>query len=265
MRFIDADLSLERAERVNHHLCQCQTCSRLVQQLRSLVEDLAAPLAVELDVAAHVAGVMSRLDQTTALPRRARTVSRFAAFASMAASVALLAYAVGRHQAQSPWQARGGPSAESLSRDVGVQVYMRSTSLQPLRPGDVMAPGTALTAGLRNLGHAEAHVLLFAVDAKSIVHWITPEYSQAQDDPEATILKTTLSESLLPTSVVFDDMAPGPLRIVTVVSPVALRVRQVERLSELELSHGSLVQHFNGAEVREIAVRVEAAPNRGTP
>ncbi len=264
VRFVNADLSPESSNRVSEHLSQCQTCSQEVRQLRSIVEDLGGARAIELDVAAHVQDVMRRLDQPATQPKRARSMARLAAITAMAASVALLIYVVGPRE-RSPegtWQARGSSNGASLSRDVGVQVYTLAKSPQPLRPGDVIAPDAALTAGLRNLGHATAHVLLFAVDSRNAVHWITPKYTRADEDPTATELTRTQEERVLPNSVVFDDLAPGPMRIVTIVNPGPVRVSQVESLSEPELAQGNLAHRFAGAEVREIVVQVRQA-NRG--
>ncbi len=265
VRFVDLDLSPESVKVVGEHLCRCQACSQLVQQLRSLVGDLAAPAAIQLDVAAHVQQVMRRLDRQTERPRLWST-ARIAAVTALAASVALLVHGYNLHDISptSTWQSRGGASVESLSRDVGVQVYALSQSLQPVRPGDTIKMDTALTAGLRNLGHASGYVLLFAVDSRNAVHWITPKYAQEGEDPLATELKRTPEERILPTSVVFDDIAEGAVRIITIVSPNPVHVSQVESLSASELALGNLTHRFQAAEVREIAVRAERAKQEST-
>jgi predicted anti-sigma-YlaC factor YlaD len=265
VRFIDADLSPEDSSRVSEHLGRCQSCGRQVRELRLLVEDLSATHTVELDVYAHVKDVMRRLERPSAREKRPAVMVRIAAIAAIAASAGLVAHVVGqRHGSTSgTWQARGSSSGESLSRDVGLQVYVLKESLQPLRPGDTIAPDAALTAGLRNLGHSTAHVLLFAVDSRNAVHWITPKYTRSDENPAATELTKTSRERRLPTSVVFEDVAPGPMRIVTIVSPSPMRVSQVEGLPESELAHGNLAQRFANAEVREIIVQVKLANRNG--
>ena len=267
VRFVDADLAPESSDRIGEHLDQCPTCSQQVRDLRLLVEDLSAAHAIELDVNAHVNDVMCRLDQPATPAKRPRAMARVAAVTAVAATVGLVLHFVGwRHDSPSgTWQARGSLNGESLSRDVGVQIYALAKSLQPLRPGDIIAPDVALTAGLRNLGHATAYVLLFAIDSRNAVHWITPQYTRADENPSGTELTRTPEERVLPTSVVFDDMAAGPLRVVVIVSPIPIRVSQVESLAGSALSGGNLAHHFAGAEVREIAVLVQAAKRGDAP
>ncbi len=262
-RFVDADLSPESSEHISDHLGQCPICGQKVRELRSLVEDLGAPGAIEFDVSAHVNDVMRGLDRPAQAKRRP-VVAQLAAITAMAASVGLAVHFVGlRHNSQAgTWQARGSSQGESLSRDIGVQVLTLAKSLQPLRPGDTIAPDVALTAGFRNLGHAKGYVLLFAVDSHNAVHWISPKYTRADEDPSGTELTKTAEERVLPTSVVFEDMASGPLRIVTIISPTPVRVSQVESLAQAELSQGSLAHRFASAEVREIVVQVNAYPGK---
>jgi hypothetical protein len=267
VRFVDADLAPETLERVKEHLSQCQLCSEQVKGLHTIAEDIGVTGPIDLDLAAHVKNVMRRLDVPAARQKRPQSLERFAAIAAVAASVALVTHVVGsrRDLSLGTWQARGSSTAASLSRDIGVQVYTLAKSLQPLHPGDIMAPDTALTAGLRNLGNATAYVLLFAIDSRHAVHWITPKYTRADENPAATELTSAPNERVLPTSVVFDDMAPGPLRIVTIVSSGLLHVSQVESLPESELNSGNLAHHFVGAEVREIIVEVEVAHQGNAP
>jgi len=257
-RLVDSDLTPEDAGRVTEHLGRCQSCCEQVKELRSLVEDIGKAAVNDFDVTAHVRDVMRRIEQPQPQQKRSRVVTRVAAIAALAASVGLITQVIGSRNVSMPgsWQARGNSSGESLSRDVGVQVYTLTQSLQPLLPGDTIAPNAALTAGFRNLGHATAHVLLFAIDSRNAVHWIMPKYTRADENPVATELTQSLHEHLLSTSVVFDDIAQGPMRVVTLVSLRPVRVSQVESLTESELTSASLVSHFSGAEVREIVVQV---------
>jgi anti-sigma factor RsiW len=258
VRFVDADLSEESAERITEHLATCPTCSREVRELRALLDGLAEPPVIELDVKGHVSDVMRRLEQPPAAEERPRLLARVAGFTALAASLALVVHWVDWSPGSNAgsWQARGGVHEESLARNVMVKVYALAPSLAALRPGDVIAPQTPLTAGLRNLGHRSAFLLLFAVDSQNAVHWITPRYDRADDDPVATEVPQHTEEQPLATSVVFDDLAKGPLRIVTLLSPAPLHVSQVERLSTADLAQGNLVHQFAGTAVRELVVQV---------
>ena len=71
LSFADADLPPEQLKRVEQHLELCSSCARRVIALHELVSDIAAPMPQpRLDVGAHVAGVMQRLD--TPVPRAKR-------------------------------------------------------------------------------------------------------------------------------------------------------------------------------------------------
>jgi hypothetical protein len=146
--------------------------------------------------------------------------------------------------------------APSLSRDVGVQLYAQESALRPLSSGSSIGTTTALTAGLRNLGPQRAHLLLFAIDSRQVVHWIAPEFTAPGSDPEATSIAAATGERLLPTSAVFDDLAPGPLRVVAVITATPTRVSEVETLSAEKLSDSALLARFPRAEIRQILLQV---------
>jgi hypothetical protein len=110
--------------------------------------------------------------------------------------------------------------------------------------------------GVRNLGQGPAYALLFAIDSRQVVHWIAPEFKEPGSDPEALHIVPLRDERLLSTQVVFDDLAPGPLRIVTLVSSEPSHVSQVEALSPSELGSATLSQRFPHAEAREVTVTV---------
>ena len=259
-RFVDADLPPEQLGRIERHLELCSACTKQVLALSTLVADIAAPLALEppLDVAAHVASVMQRLDTPLAASRGARLVAWCGALAAAAAALLLLT-TLRAPPARDPageLAARGGPAMASLSRDVGVRLYAEQPTLVALSAGSHITTKTALTAGLRNLAHEPAYLLLFAVDAERAVHWIAPEYTSAGSNPEAFPIAPSSTERLLPSSAVFDDLAPGGLRVVALLSKTPLHVADVEALPPGELGAPALRQRFIGAEVREFSLEV---------
>jgi hypothetical protein len=260
LSFADADLPPEQLRRIEQHLELCSACAKQVMALHALIADVAAPVASEpLDISEHVTAVMRRLDTPLESQRRRRWLPWGGALA-MAAAVALAIGFSGRDQT-SPGEltARGGPATASLSRDVGLQLYAQEQSLRPLEVGDRIRPSTALTAGLRNLGGERAHLLLFAVDARHVVHWIAPEFSAPGSDPEAAPVTPSKTEQLLPTATAFEDLAPGPLRVVAVISKHPTRVSQVESLSAAELDADGLMKRFPRAEIRQYSLVVVPA------
>lgn len=264
LSFVDADLSPEQLARVEKHLEVCSACAKQVMTLSSLVEDLGAPLAAEppLDVALHVAGVMDRLDSRVTEPRW----SAWLTWAGVAAAAAALLLFVKLQAPAGPQAApggelaaRGGPAEASLSRNVGVQLYSsRHGELTALGSGSRIVQSAALTAGLRNLASERAYLLLFALDSRQAVHWIAPEYTTQGSNPEASPIAPARTERLLPSVAVFDDLAPGPLRVVAVISSEPLHVSDVEALPPAELSAERLLKRFPRAEVRQFLLEVQS-------
>ncbi len=264
LSFVDADLSPEQLARVEKHLEVCSACAKQVMALTSLVEDLAAPLASEppLDVALHVAGVIERLDSRVTVPRWSTWITWGGSLAVAAAALLLVMklqapaapHAVGTGELA----ARGGPAEATLSRNIGVQLYVSQPSgLTALGSGSRISQSAALTAGLRNLANERAYLLLFALDSQQAVHWIAPEYTSPGSNPEASPIAPSQTEQLLPSTAVFDDLATGPLRVVAVISSKPLHVSDVEALPPAELSAEKLLKRFPRTEVRQFLLEVQ--------
>jgi anti-sigma factor RsiW len=259
LAFADADLSPEKLERVEQHLEVCSSCARQVVALTRLIEDIAAPLApADQDLGEHVAAVMKRLDEPVkSQPARALTWGAVTV-AVLAAAAALLFVRghSGDELERGQLAARGGLSEPALSRDVGVQLYTQTPDLRALTAGSKIQARSSLTAGLRNTGRAPVYLLLFAVDAQHAVHWIAPEFTVPGSNPRAVSLAPHAEERLLPTAAVFDDLAPGPLRLIALLSAEPSSVADVESLTPEQLSSHGLTARFPRAEVRELAVEV---------
>lgn len=259
--FADVALSPEELRRIEKHLEVCSGCAKRALALSELTADIAAEVPQpELDVAEHVAGVMRRLDEPRLRAPRARWVGWAGALVAAAALVLVIAT---RGQAPDPPRlaARGGGATASLSRDVGLQLYAQEDELRPLSSGSTIRPGAALTAGLRNLGSQQAHLLLFAIDARRQVHWIAPEFTAPGSNPESATIAASQSERLLPSAAVFDDLAPGPLRVVAVITAQPSHVSDVEALDENQLDDTGLLARFPQAEIRQALLQVrEPAP-----
>lgn len=111
------------------------------------------------------------------------------------------------------------------------------------------------------MGSEPAYLLLFAVDSRNVVHWIAPEFTAAGTDPEAMTVAPGPSERLLSHAAAFDDLAPGPLRVVAVITRKPTHVSEVEALSGEELDGAALMKHFPRAEVRQFLLEGSAAPS----
>lgn len=256
LAFADTNLSPEQLARIEKHLELCGSCAKQVMAIHSLIEDVAAPLgASRLDMAEHVAGVMRRLDTPLATSSR----SRWVIWGPLLAAAAALLLSLGLGSKPEPvgeFAARGGPPQASLSRDVGLQLYAQEQSPRALQPGGRVRRGTPLTAGLRNLGDQRVYLLLFAVDAAGAVHWIAPEFTVPGTDPPATGVEPSQREQLLPSAVVFDDLAAGPLRVVALIDRKPARVSEIEALPSRELGTEALMKRFPRAETRQFMLEV---------
>lgn len=279
LSFVDGEMPPEQLKRIAEHVAHCGICEPQVGTLRSLIADIKAPLRRAdgdvKDVASHVASVMARLDEPvkTAPPQRARWSWITTTVAAAAAVVLYVRLVPPSGDALTPtatrndtatsadvastglFTPRGNASEPSLGRDVGVQLYTFTKPLAPLQPGGKVRRNSALTAGLRNLAQETAHLLLFAIDSKQVVHWIAPAFTDANSDPTAHTVHPAQGEQPLPNSVTFEDLAVGPLRVVAVIAPAPLRVSDIEKLTPQELST-DLALRFPRAVVRQVVVEV---------
>ncbi|HEX2736288.1 MAG TPA: zf-HC2 domain-containing protein [Polyangiaceae bacterium] len=261
IRLTDGDLPPEVHDRIRAHVASCKACAEQVRELENIKRGLTAEPVQDLDVERHLNDVNARI--AASKPRRRLTKTAWLlALGTLAAGLAI-AYqvTVERDNRVGEFAARGGLHQASLSRDVNVQIYTAGPTPDALRPGQALAKDSPLTVGFGNLGKEAAYLLVFGVDSQSKVHWIAPEYSDANSDPAAVSIEGG-SQRLLGTSVVFDDLAPGPMRIVSLIAARPMRVSDVEKLSPSELRAGALAQHFDFAEVRELVVNVTATGPR---
>jgi anti-sigma-K factor RskA len=291
LSFVDGELSPEQLRRLDDHVSSCAACRTHVDEWRELIGDIQAPLpapplstashqAAASETAAHVAAVLSRLDEPGSSAPNQRVLWGWISTVTAAAAAVLLwvrlapppADVATQHplpsvvSAAAPnaelaadesgqFTARGNASESSLSRDVGIQLYTFEQPLKPLEPGGKLRQRTALTAGLRNLAQETAHLLLFGVDANHVVHWIAPAFTDPDSDPPALTVHPSRSEQPLPSSVDFDDLAVGPLRVVALITKTPLHVSDIEKLTPNELT-GDLVARFPRAVVRQVIVEV---------
>jgi hypothetical protein len=261
LEFVDGDMPPETLDRMREHMAACQRCLAQERTLRTLMEDIHSPVAGELDVSAHARVVLARLQLQRSPSNPPRKWGLLAGAIPLAAGVLLLIYVgLTRTPDGATFQARGGPVAQpSLSRDVGVQLYAGIAPPRPLDKGARVSADTPVLVGIRNLSNRPVFLLLFAVDAKNEVHWIAPAYTTTSEDPAAVRTPTAPQERLLATTVVFDDLAPGPLRFVSLVTHTPHHVSEIEGLPTTELANDRLARRFPEAAVQELTVYVQGA------
>jgi hypothetical protein len=223
------DVTLNEAGPIEGHLDECAHCARRRDDLRQLVTELGQPREVESE--SFVARVMAKREATV-LSTSAHGL-RLVRLAWVAvAGVLLLGGGLEarhwyRRGHENTWTARGRhhearsdqPTTEILAIRGG---KLRTIDSQPLSPGDAFA------VRFVNPGQAKYYLAAFALDAAGAVHWIYPEYADGTTDPRSILLPAAQQETLLPQLVEPDGPAPGPLRVVALLTSEPVSVKQVE-------------------------------------
>ncbi|MGE0870743.1 MAG: anti-sigma factor [Kofleriaceae bacterium] len=259
-RYLDGELTANRSNAVRAHVATCAACGRAIESERQLIADLAAPVPQRTDEL--VRRVMTKLDApATPAPRRA--APRFVWAGALAAAAMLTVFVATRSTNREQFTARG-PSVtadvrQELARHVGVTAFVSQPAKRQLADGDRVADNAAFMFSFRNLySTARVYFIAFAVDAKDDVHWFYPAYVDATTDPLAIELARADAETLLPEAIELEDVAPGPLRVITIASPIPLRVSQIERLPAPELTRNALEARWRDAVIRELHLQISA-------
>jgi len=257
LRLLDGETTRNEEVPLRDHLAGCADCRRQSASLAQLLGDVAAPVAAVATANASVERVRQAIQSTSTAPSPRPAAHRALArlgggFVVAAAAVALLI--AGRFTSPDvAFQPRGGGARSDLARRVGIALY--APIGDALRDGATLPARAPLTAAYRNLETERSlRLLLFAIDARGEIHWLYPAYSSDGTDPEATHLGYSPSETALPESVVFEDPAPGAMRLVTVVTPTSLRVSAIEALAPDQLTRAALQRRWPDSLVEELNV-----------
>ena len=142
---------------------------------------------------------------------------------------------------------RGGHDA-SVTTDVRITIYTMP-GMKPL--AESVEPTTAFTGTYTSLLPDKAYALVFAVDAKREIHWVAPAFLDPNEDPSGLVLEKTASETPFRSSVVFEELADGPLSFFSVVTTDEVHVSDVERLPPEDRTKERLQARFVHGAVRE--------------
>lgn len=261
-RLLDGELTENRAHALRTHLAACPACAGALESRYRLLGALAAPVPGHPPPGALEA-VMRRLDAAAAPPHRFLRRGQARALGAVAAAVlAVLGGLLVRDWVggrESEFTARGG--TVEWTRKVGVELWALEAIPRRLAPGGALPPGTAIVASYSNLDPAPAYLLAFALDARGEVHWLYPAYLDARQDPEAVRLDGSVRRQALPDSVILENVAPGPLRLVLVVSREPLRASGIEAASPEARTTSALRARWPQARVDELVVLAGSTPN----
>jgi hypothetical protein len=94
--------------------------------------------------------------------------------------------------------------------------------------GQTLRSSDALGVRVTNPSSRTLHLLAFVRDRAGEIHWLYPAYGDASHNPAAVEIPAGTRTHLLNELVTPDGPAAGPLRLVTVLSPTTLTVREAE-------------------------------------
>ena len=261
---IDGEATENRAAELRAHAGGCSRCAHELEMQRQLMRDLAAPVPVSPDA---VQSVMRKLENVERPSRRFGWPGwAFAGGALAAAALATFLIVPFTGSDRGSFRARG--HRVPWTQKVGVEVWAIESSPRKLEPGATLSPTTAMVASYHNIDAVAAYLLVFAIDARGELHWAYPGFQDAKTDPAAVRLDPLQMKKVLPDSVVLDELAAGPMELVTFISREQLHVTRIESLPVPERSVASLRTRFPTARIESLSLRVvppPAAPSQEKP
>jgi hypothetical protein len=256
VRLLDGEATHNEETTWRAHLAGCARCRAEHDRLGRLLADVAATVD-----GAPVKKAIEQVMQAVARGQTREEVarSRWPWVLGSTAFAAILTVLIWTYPPAGRFQPRGTAGA-ALSRRVDITLHGPPQALEPLDDGAYLTAATPLVAHWRSLERAPVYLLLFAVDARSDVHWLYPAYTDRVTDPAAVPLSHTVDERVMPESVLLEDPAQGPLRLISLVTREPLHVSAIERMAPAELRAERLQAHFPDASVTEVDVVLKVAP-----
>jgi hypothetical protein len=258
-QWLDGETTTNRARELEAHLAGCPACRRELAAQQRLVARLREPPVApdERDVQA----VMARIRAQPPL-RRAFWKPGWSAglAAACVAALGVTFWLAAPERSPDLFAARGGSSAPTLDRYVGVDLLSAGLPPVRLRSGAVLQTTTPLFAHYRNLGETPAFLLLFAQDAAGELHWLYPAYLTPGEDPRSVELSPSVRDTPMPEAVVLDRPALGPLQVFALVTSEPLRVLEVEELEKGPLTEDLLRARWPEASLTHWTLLLEEKP-----
>jgi hypothetical protein len=215
---------------------------------------------VELDIEAHIAAILPRLDDPEVQrladleaagdgkgTRRRPTDRRWIVLAAIGGAIVLVIAIVFVLRAAVFSRGAGGAN---IANDVHVTVKT-TPGPRPIADSSRVEKKAEYSASYTSTYARRAYVLVFAVDAAKEVHWIAPAFTDPQQDPSAVEIERTESEMPLRSSVVFDGIAEGKLSVFAVVTERLTHVSDIERIPATERTFERLKARFKDGSIKE--------------
>jgi len=262
-RLLAEDLPLAEARTLEQHFEGCPACTIRRDRVQQLTTAVAAPMAGLDDSADRfVRETMARIARPGMLPAARALPWKLLTAAAIVLVALPLGFLVGSQwsRQQGSFVARGRAlgRGSDLAALAGVEpLRVIGANATPLKRESRIAVGDRLGFRYSNLSDEQLYLLAFAVDHRGEVHWFYPAYLGEDTDPAAVPLAPQARQRPLPEVVQPEDVAAGPLRLVTVIAREPMRVKQVERI--VQGHRGPLAPLFPDAVTQQWKLRVEVA------
>lgn len=218
------ELSVNDSRSLREHVDMCGACQARRTHLTKIFDDVKAVAG------AHSAGdeaFAKRVKQAIRAPQAPVAARRRAwpvlALAAMLALVPSLWGAL-RGSGAGVFSARGSQSSGISQAEI---LLARGGKLLALS-GQTLGPSDALGVRVTNTSSRTLHLLAFVRDRAGEIHWLYPAYGDASHNPSAVAIPAGTRTHLLNELVTPDGPASGPLRLVSVLLPTPLTVREAE-------------------------------------
>lgn len=249
---VDGELDPQRAAELERHVASCAACTRRSAGNLEIHDGLAHPAAEPADQA-FVQQVVARLDEPAPVGRR-RDWRWIVGASSAALAAAALVVLFVRPAPPPEFQPRGGPARPAERIAVDVHLITAGAGARELLPGQPLSSTARLAFRVLNPSSTPPlYLLAFGVDAAGEVHWFYPAWHDAASDPAAAVLPAQAEPFFLPDAVAPEGAAPGPFRIVSVLSDQPATVRA----TEARLGRGQSLCLGTVCRVTEVVVRLE--------
>ena len=156
----------------------------------------------------------------------------------------------------------GAPAASKATDGTRLSLFASAVpgQIDRLTAGASFPATAAILTTFHNLGARPVELLIFAIDDAGTVHWIAP--GETSETP--VTLPPQPRETPLPETVVLDELAAGPLRLLTVVALQAPAVSVLRKLPAAALTTSALAAAYPEAAIEELQLIVRS-PLKPTP
>ena len=226
--FLDEQLSVAETKQFEAHLGTCTTCAAELEETRDLFASIKAGGELSLDDAAFMEGVMDAIE-TPARGGRRRVYYALAAAVALLVLLPLVLLNAPAPSDPGVFTPRGKPDQTLKSLVDAIPFVVNGDTILPLDEKTLLTADDGLTFQYTNQSEEPVYFMAFAIDVQRDIHWFYPAYLTESSDPEAYLLSRNSRDRLMPDIVQAEDVPPGVLTIMVVLSTTKRTVKRVER------------------------------------